>query len=59
MGNPNPQKQAYRCEICGADRPPYQFYCDRHLEEGERREESKGERPPLVDRLMRRILGRS
>lgn len=53
MGNPNPQKQSYRCEICGAPRPPYQFYCDDHLEEGLARER----RVPLLDRVMHRILG--
>jgi len=60
-GNPNPVKQEYRCLICGEPRPPYQFYCDKHLAEGiaeERRaEERGGERIPLLDRLMHRLLG--
>ena len=53
MGNANPLKQQYRCQTCGAPRPPYQFYCDRHLEDGE-----KGDKPLLIDRLMKRLLGR-
>jgi len=53
MGNPNPLKQAYTCHTCGKLRPPYQFYCDRHLEDGE-----KNDKPLLIDRLMRRMLGR-
>jgi len=53
MGNPNPLKQAYKCATCGAPRPPYQFYCDRHLEDGE-----KNDKPLLIDRIMRRMLGR-
>ena len=54
MGNPNPQKQAYVCQICGAPRPPYQFYCDKHLTDGERYD-----KPLLIDRFMNRQLGRS
>ncbi len=54
MGNPNPLKQAYTCQTCGRPRPPYQFYCDKHLEVGE-----KSDKPLLIDRLMRKILGRS
>lgn len=54
MGNPNPLKQSYKCYTCGEPRPPYQFYCDRHLEDGE-----KTDRPLLIDRLMRKLLGRS
>ena len=54
MGNPNPLKQAYRCYTCGEPRPPYQFYCERHLEDGE-----KTDKPLLIDRLMRKILGRT
>jgi hypothetical protein len=54
MGNPNPVKQSYTCGVCGEPRPPYQFYCDQHLEDGEKRDE-----PLLVDRLMRRLFGRS
>ena len=54
MGNPNPSKQAYRCQTCGEPRPPYQFYCDKHLEVGE-----KTDKPLLIDRLMRKLLGRS
>lgn len=54
MGNANPQKQAYLCQTCGEPRPPYQFYCDRHLKDGERYD-----RPLLIDRFMRRLLGRS
>ena len=54
MGNPNPLKQSYRCYTCGEPRPPYQFYCDKHLEDGE-----KTDKPLLIDRLMRKILGRS
>ena len=54
MGNPNPQKQAYVCQICGAPRPPYQFYCDKHLKDGER-----NDKPLLIDRFMNRQLGRS
>lgn len=53
MGNPNPGKQSYRCYTCGAPRPPYQFYCDRHLEDGE-----KKDKPLLIDRLMRKLFGR-
>ena len=53
MGNPNPLKQAYKCATCGAPRPPYQFYGDRHLEDGE-----KNDKPLLIDRIMRRMLGR-
>ncbi len=53
MGNPNPLKQAYTCYTCGKPRPPYQFYCDRHLDDGE-----KNDKPLLIDRLMRRMLGR-
>lgn len=53
MGNPNPLKQPYTCYTCGEPRPPYQFYCDRHLDAGE-----KAEKVPLLDRLMRRIVGR-
>jgi len=53
MGNPNPLKQAYTCYTCGKPRPPYQFYCDRHLADGE-----KNDKPLLIDRLMRRMLGR-
>ncbi len=54
MGNPNPMKQAYTCQTCGEPRPPYQFYCDRHLKDGE-----KNDKPLLVDRIMKRIFGRS
>jgi hypothetical protein len=54
MGNPNPLKQSYRCSTCGVPRPPYQFYCDQHLDAGE-----KNDKPLLVDRIMRKILGRS
>ena len=53
MGNPNPLKQPYKCYTCGEPRPPYQFYCDRHLDAGE-----KAEKVPFLDRLMRRIVGR-
>jgi hypothetical protein len=53
-GNPNPVKQAYTCQTCGEPRPPYQFYCDRHLEDGE-----KNDKPLLIDRLMKHVLGRS
>ena len=52
--NLNPLKQSYRCQTCGQPRPPYQFYCDKHVEVGE-----KSDKPLLVDRLMRKILGRS
>jgi hypothetical protein len=54
MGNPNPQKQAYLCQTCGASRPPYQFYCDKHLNDGERYD-----KPLLIDRFMNRLLGRT
>ena len=54
MGNPNAQRQAYRCQTCGEPRPPYQFYCDKHLKDGERYD-----KPLLIDRFMRRLLGRS
>lgn len=54
MGNPNPLKQGYRCQTCGEPRPPYQFYCDRHVKDGE-----KKDKPLLIDRLMRRMFGRS
>jgi hypothetical protein len=54
MGNPNPLRQAYLCQTCGEPRPPYQFYCDKHLKDGERYD-----RPLLIDRFMRRLLGRS
>ncbi len=54
MGNPNPLKQSYTCQTCGAPRPPYQFYCDKHLDIGE-----EYDKPLLIDRVMRRILGRS
>ena len=54
MGNPNPLRQRYRCQTCGERRPPYQFYCDRHLDDGEKRD-----KPLLIDRLMRRMFGRS
>lgn len=54
MGNPNPAKQSYRCYTCGVPRPPYQFYCDRHLEAGE-----KSDKPLLIDRVMRKLFGRS
>jgi hypothetical protein len=57
MGNPNPTKQEYRCEICGEPRPPYQFYCDKHLAEGLAEERRHGERVPLLDRFMNRLLG--
>jgi hypothetical protein len=39
---------------CGEPRPPYHFYCDKHLAVGE-----KADKPLLIDRLMRKILGRS
>ena len=58
MGNPNPQKQAYNCYTCGEPRPPYQFYCERHLDAGEKFDKRSGE-PTFIDRLMRKILGRS
>jgi hypothetical protein len=54
MGNPNPLKQSYTCNTCGKPRPPFQFYCDKHLEVGE-----QSDRPLLIDRLMRKLLGRS
>lgn len=54
MGNPNPAKQAYTCQTCGEPRPPYQFYCDRHLKDGE-----KNDKPLLIDRFMKRLFGRS
>ncbi len=53
MGNPNPAKQSYRCSTCGEPRPPYQFYCDRHLDAG-----NKSDKPLLIDRFMRKLLGR-
>ena len=51
MGNPNPLRQQYRCHTCGEPRPPYQFYCERHLAN------AKDDKPTLLDRLMRRLLG--
>ncbi|MEM8618720.1 MAG: hypothetical protein AAGF73_03270 [Actinomycetota bacterium] len=51
MGNPNPVRQEYRCETCGAPRPPYQFYCDDHMAEAHR------EKQPLLDRVMAKLLG--
>jgi len=54
MGNPNPLKQAYTCQTCGRPRPPYQFYCEQHVEDGE-----KNDKPLLIDRLMKRLFGRS
>ncbi len=54
MGNPNPWKQSYRCYTCGAPRPLYQFYCDRHQEVGE-----LYDKPLLIDRIMNRLLGRT
>ena len=53
-GNPNPQKQSYLCQTCGEPRPPYQFYCDKHMRDGERYD-----KPLLIDRFMNRLLGRS
>jgi len=49
-------RQQYRCLTCGTQIPPYQSYCDRHLDDAERREQR--ERPLLLDRFMRRLLGR-
>ena len=50
----SPLRQAYRCCTCGEPRPPYQFSCERHLDDGE-----KTDKPLLIDRLMRKILGRT
>lgn len=54
MGNPNPRVQTYTCQTCGEPRPPYQFYCEQHVGDGEQRD-----KPLLIDRLMRKLLGRS
>jgi hypothetical protein len=54
MGTPNPLTQAFTCQKCGEPRPSYQFYCDKHVDVGE-----KSDRPLLIDRLMRRLFGRS
>lgn len=54
MGSPNPLPQKYVCQTCGAPRPPYQFYCDRH-----QKDHAQYDKPTLIDRLMNWMLGHS
>ena len=53
VGNPNPLKQKYLCKKCGTERPPYQFYCERHQAATD-----TDDKPSVLDRFMNRMLGR-
>jgi len=46
-------KQKYLCKKCGTERPPYQFYCERHQAATD-----TDDKPSVLDRFMNRMLGR-